>query len=105
MAIVYRSAEGDVERLLVLAAELVRLQVAVIASVGGDRAVLSAKTATKTVPIVFTTGGDPVETAFVAAMRPVATSRARLFWAAWLCQSRSRCCATWCQNWKRSACC
>ena len=58
LAIVYRSAEGNVERLPALAAELVSLKVAVIASVGGDRAVLSAKAATATIPIVFTTGGD-----------------------------------------------
>jgi putative ABC transport system substrate-binding protein len=66
IAIVYRSDEGAIERLPGLAAELVKLQVAVIAAVGGDKAVLSAKAATATTPIVFTTGGDPVETGFVA---------------------------------------
>jgi putative ABC transport system substrate-binding protein len=68
VAIVYRSAEGEVGRLPSLAAELVRLRVAVIAAVGGDNSVRSAKAATTTVPIVFTTGGDPVEIGIVASL-------------------------------------
>jgi putative ABC transport system substrate-binding protein len=68
VAIVYRSAEGNVERLPALATELVGLQVAVIAAVGGDNAVQSAKSATAVIPIVFTTGGDPVQTGFVASI-------------------------------------
>ena len=68
VAIVYRSAEGDIERLPALAAELVRLRVAVIVAVGGDNSVLSAKAATSTIPIVFTTGGDPVESGIVASL-------------------------------------
>jgi putative ABC transport system substrate-binding protein len=66
LAIVYRSAEGRPERLPALAAELVGIPVAVIAAVGGDASVLSAKAATATIPIVFSTGGDPVETGIVA---------------------------------------
>jgi hypothetical protein len=54
VAIVYRSAQGEVERLPALAAELVRLRVAVIAAVGGDNSVRSVKAATATIPIVFT---------------------------------------------------
>jgi putative ABC transport system substrate-binding protein len=81
LAIVYRSAEGNNERLPTLAAELVSLKVAVIASVGGDRAVLSAKAATATVPIVFTTGGDPVQTGFVASInRPGGNVTGATFW-------------------------
>jgi len=68
VAIVYRSAEGELERLPALAAELVRLRVGVIAAVGGDNSVRSAKAATKTIPIVFTTGGDPVESGIVPSL-------------------------------------
>jgi putative tryptophan/tyrosine transport system substrate-binding protein len=68
IAIVYRSAEGEIERLPALAAELVGLRVAVIAAVGGDSSVLSAKAATATIPIVFTSGGDPVESGIVASL-------------------------------------
>ena len=68
VAIVYRSAEGEAERLPALAAELVRLRVAVITAVGGDNSVRSAKAATKTIPIVFTTGGDPVESGIVPSL-------------------------------------
>src|SRR5207253_6531741 len=50
LAIVYRSAEGDVARLSALAAELVRIPVAVITAVGGDSSVHSAKAATATIP-------------------------------------------------------
>jgi putative ABC transport system substrate-binding protein len=46
----------------------VSLPVVVLASVGGDNAVLSAKAATASIPIVFTTGGDPVATGFVASI-------------------------------------
>src|SRR5215471_7282785 len=68
ISIVYRSAEGNLALLPELANELVRIPVAVIAAVGGDKSVLSAKAATATIPIVFTTGGDPVETGIVASL-------------------------------------
>ncbi len=68
LSIVYRSAEGDIARLPRLAAELVRIPVAVIAAVGGDNSVLSAKAATATIPIVFTTANDPVETGIVPSL-------------------------------------
>ena len=69
LAIVYRSAEGDVTRLPELAAELVQIPVAALAAVGGDGAVHSAKAATSTIPIVFTTAGDPVATGIVASLK------------------------------------
>jgi putative ABC transport system substrate-binding protein len=68
LAIVYRAAEGNIARLPALATELVSLQVAVIAAVGGDNTVRSAKAATAIIPIVFTTASDPVETGIVASL-------------------------------------
>ena len=59
--IVQRSADGDLERLPGLAAELVDGGVTVIVTGVGSPAALAAKKATATVPIVFVTGGDPVD--------------------------------------------
>jgi putative ABC transport system substrate-binding protein len=68
VAIEWRWAEGQDDRLPALAAELVQHQVAVIASTGGDPAALAAKRATPTLPIVFTIGGDPVALGLVASL-------------------------------------
>jgi putative ABC transport system substrate-binding protein len=68
LSIVYRSAEGEPMRLPALAVELVRIPVMVIAATGGDASVHAAIAATKTIPIVFTTGSDPVDAGMVASI-------------------------------------
>jgi putative ABC transport system substrate-binding protein len=67
VAIQYRSADGQSERLPALATEFVNMRVAVIAATGGEASARAAEKATSQIPIVFTVGADPVEAGLVAA--------------------------------------
>ena len=68
LAIEFRWAELQYDRLPALASDLVRRQVAAIVAVGGIHSGLAAKTATSEIPIVFVSAGDPVTFGLVASL-------------------------------------
>src|SRR5262249_49535108 len=68
LAIVYRSADGQIDRLAALATDLVDRQVSVILAIGGPIPARAAKAITGTIPIVFSYGGDPGSDDLVARL-------------------------------------
>jgi putative ABC transport system substrate-binding protein len=68
VAIEYRWAENQTDRLPAMAADLVRRGVDVIAAAGGPASVRAAKTATTMIPIVFSLGSDPIKMGFVDSL-------------------------------------
>jgi putative ABC transport system substrate-binding protein len=69
IAIEYRYAEGKIDRYPELLAELVRLKVDIMVATGGNRGIMAARNATKTIPIVMWGAGvDPVEAGFVESV-------------------------------------
>ena len=67
VAIEYRFAEGQLDRLPMLASELVRREVTAIAALGGLDSARAAKAATTSIPIIFSIGNDPVQMGLVAS--------------------------------------
>ncbi len=68
VAIEFRWAEGQYDRLPALVAELVQQGAAMLVTAGGEPSAIAAKAATSTVPIVFTVGGDPVKIGLVESL-------------------------------------
>ena len=68
VAVEYRWADSQIDRLQALAAELVRRQVTLIVAGGGFPSALAAKTETKSIPVLFIAGEDPVKLGLVSSL-------------------------------------
>jgi putative ABC transport system substrate-binding protein len=68
ITIEYRWGEGNYDRLQAMAEDLVRLNVSVLVTTGGEPSALAAKAATSTIPNVFTVGGDPIKIGLVNSL-------------------------------------
>jgi putative ABC transport system substrate-binding protein len=80
VTIEYRFAENQPDRLPALAADLVDRNVAVIAATGGGASVLAAKASTTTIPIVFLTGGDPIQEGYAASLNRPGSNLTGVSW-------------------------
>src|SRR5207247_2995409 len=79
VAIYFRSADGQTERLVTLAGDIVGRRVAVIVTTGGGAAALAAYAATPTGPIVFVNGVDPVPSGLVMSLNRTGGNATRLY--------------------------